>query len=169
MNPINSSVRVGLVSLLTVVILALDAFVPAEADPPSYPLVCRGGGGMTMHLRSLIEVSSDKLYTQAVIYFDPSPQPANTTPPRAGQCAWLDRGFRPGEPRTIRIRQPTSFEVGLRADGTWGGVVFDSRRSDTSAASLRDLSNAFRNGEPFQVHVRHDTRDAVLHVTRFGP
>lgn len=162
-------IRMSLPAFLATVILVLAVIEPAEAGPPSYPLVCRGGGGMTMHLSSGITTDTEKVVTKAIIYFEPSAAAASSAPPRAGQCAWLDRGFGAGEPRALSmIFWDVGMEIGLRANGTWGDVVPASRNAQR-ASQLRDLVQAFRTGEAFQMHVRLDARNGWLEITRFGP
>ncbi|MGD9850873.1 MAG: hypothetical protein AB7T38_06385 [Nitrospirales bacterium] len=62
-----------------------------HAKPKSYPLMCRGGSAMKTILRT------EGMY----IYFQGGKQGAQVRPPGSGECTWLDRGFRPGEPREL--------------------------------------------------------------------
>lgn len=64
----------------------------ASAEPHSYLLICNGGGAMRAMLGSGGSIQLD---------FDAGRVAGN---PRAGECTWVDRGFRPGEPTILAIR-----------------------------------------------------------------
>lgn len=60
-------------------------------DSTDYSLVCRGGEPMELRVhRNLIAV-----------WFKTAATGAEAASPAPGHCAWLDRGFRPGEPSVL--------------------------------------------------------------------
>ena len=73
-------------------------------------------------------------------------QSAGARPPRPGECAWLDRGFLPGEPQ----------EFFWKAGHTMTMMVFFDKEGVTkvhaSSSNFNYLSNAILNGKIFQVH-----------------
>jgi hypothetical protein len=78
---------------------ALEAAVEepaAPVQPTSYLLTCVGGGQMTGRLDM----------AGAVVDFAPAAQGAAAAAPNPGECAWHDRGFRPGEPVTLSLSEP---------------------------------------------------------------
>ena len=68
-------------------------FAAAEATPHSYPLICVGGGAMQAKILSNATIQLKFGGGQEA----GSPQP--------GQCTWMDRGFRPGEPTVMLLRR----------------------------------------------------------------
>ncbi|MGD9850894.1 MAG: hypothetical protein AB7T38_06490 [Nitrospirales bacterium] len=68
----------------------------AQARAKSYPLVCRGGG--TMEGRFGAWKANKGFFS---LIFVGAKQGSDVRPPQAGECAWLDRGFLPGEPQRL--------------------------------------------------------------------
>jgi len=119
-------------ALTAVVLVAAASAVPATAQK-SYPVVCKGGGNM------MAEVSAGNTVR---VRFDPGRQGAGSNPPGAGQCAWLDRGFRSGEPNILLVQ----------GNGRHADYVID----------------AVRKGETFYAHIYNNRRGAMV-VDRIGP
>jgi hypothetical protein len=122
------------VTLGTFALALATAFAasPATAQK-SYPVVCRGGGNM------MAEVSAGNTVR---VRFEPARAGASDAPPAAGECAWLDRGFRSGEPNNLLVRG-------------------NGRHADY-------LLDAVRNASTFQAHVHNNQRGAMV-VDRIGP
>ena len=78
------------VAVVTAIIAVAFIIGVTYAQPPSYPLTCRGGGNMV--------ITSDG--NNVRIRFHPG-RGAATAGLSPGQCTWSDRAFRPGEPTTI--------------------------------------------------------------------
>jgi len=106
--------------------------VPAVAQK-SYPVVCKAGGGMIAEVRAGNTVR---------VRFDPGRQGAGSTPPSQGECAWLDRGFRSGEPNVLLVQ----------GNGRHADYIID----------------AVRKGETFYAHIHNNRRGAMV-VERIGP
>ncbi len=113
-------------------LLAVASATLAHAQK-SYPVVCNGGGNM------LAEVSAGNTVR---VRFDPGRQGAGSNPPEAGECAWLDRGFRSGEPNILMVQ----------GNGRHADYIID----------------AVRKGEAFYAHIYNNRRGAMV-VERIGP
>jgi hypothetical protein len=106
----------------------LDASALAQE---SFPMVCRGGGGMR----------ADILANGTMrVFFTSAAQGANTAPPGPGQCTFLDRALRPGEPTVLL----------------------------TTFGAARILVDTMVSGGAFDVHVFNNNQGA-MQVTRVGP
>ena len=119
-------------ALAAAAILAAASAIPAAAQK-SYPVVCKGGGNM------MAEVSAGNTVR---VRFEPADTGASDAPPAAGECAWLDRGFRSGEPNNLLVR----------GNGRHANYLLD----------------AVRNAGMFQAHVHNNQRGAMI-VDRIGP
>jgi len=120
-----------LASLGMAVGLLSIASAAAFGQPGGYPMVCRGGGAMKA------EIFAGAI----VVRFEPTDVGVGVAPPSPGQCGWLDRGYRPGEPAVLQY-------VG-NPDG------------------VRYLVDGVLRGGNFYVHV-HKDGDAMV-VDRIGP
>src|SRR5260370_33464625 len=58
-----------------------------------YPMICKGGGAMKAEIFATGTI---------IVRFEPTDVGAGVAPPGPGQCGWLDRGYRPGEPASLR-------------------------------------------------------------------
>jgi hypothetical protein len=87
-------------SVLIALLLTL-AVPPAQAQG-TFPLQCRGGGQVNM----VYDTVARTVFTR----FRPAPGPAGNGL-AAGQCSWLDRALRPGEPRQICTRNITQGKI----------------------------------------------------------
>lgn len=119
--------RLALAALLTL------SALPAAAQT-AYPLVCRGGGAMMGSFNSAGALS---------LNFVPGTAAASAGTPSAGECRWLDRAFRAGEPGRLAL-----------AHG--------------SPANALSLIGAAMRGETFYAHVYNDGA-GNMRVTRVGP
>ena len=105
---------------------------PAAAQT-SYPVVCKGDGNM------MAEVSAGNTVRGR---FEPARAGASDAPPAVGECAWLDRGFRSGEPNNLLVQ----------GNGHHANYLLD----------------AVRTAGTFQAHVHNNQRGAMV-VDRIGP
>ena len=132
-------------SLLAVVLAAselISSKAEASLDPSmsmqqSYELRCRGGGSMKFNSTPGSTSSSGEQMTNVTIDFAVGTQGAGTGKPNLnpGQCSWIDRGFRPGEPPQIHL-EIVSF--GQLAEARHGSPV---DRSPTAAERYPDAQN----------------------------
>ena len=89
-------------------------------------MVCRGGGGMRADIQA-----NGTMH----VFFTPAAQGANTAPPGPGQCAFLDRALRPGEPTQLR----TSFGAARSLlDTIVSGGAFDVHVFNNNQGAMRD-------------------------------
>ncbi len=98
---------------------------PPAAQLPSYALTCLGGGKMQA------QATSDGFVR---ITFAPASQGSAAAPPHKGECAWSDRGFRPGEPQMLVY------------NGSGG----------------ENLAQAAKRGDAFQVHAYNNNQGAMI-------
>lgn len=143
------------------------AVPPAQAQPQSYPLVCRGGGSL---FQLNIDVGrSDK--SNLTISFKGASAGASARAPQRGECAWLDRGWRSGEPRVMTWAGDLE-NLGLAFSPNGRLSSIDAQRAGPQGAQLKYLLDALRNGTAFQVHAYRDTArsgESFLRITRVGP
>src|SRR6476620_307422 len=94
---------------LLAVVLAASELISSKAEESldtsmsmqqRYELRCRGGGSMKFNSTPGSPSSSGEQMTNVTIDFAVGTQGAGTGKPNLnpGQCSWIDRGFRPGEP-----------------------------------------------------------------------
>ena len=78
---------------------------PSMSMQQSYELRCRGGGSMKFNSTPGSTSSSGEQMMNVTIDFAAGTQGAGARTPilTPGQCSWVDRGFRPGEPTQIRL------------------------------------------------------------------
>lgn len=107
----------------------IQAAAPAEATPRSYQLICKGGGAMVATIKSNGTIA---------LRFSPG---SEAGVPQAGQCTWVDRGFRAGEPNLLSLA------------GDRDGTTY--------------LLNGMLSGDRFYVHAYNDNNGRMV-VTRIG-
>lgn len=100
---------------LAAAFLALPLLAPAAQAQTAYPLVCRGGEGM-----SAVVLPSG----QVRIRFIPGTRGAGTAQPGPGSCTWLDRGFRAEEPASLLLVRGNLPGTRYLLDGMLGGATF---------------------------------------------
>jgi hypothetical protein len=104
----------------------------AEAQPPDFPLRCRGSAGMA-------SANGNNL----IINFSRGERPADQGL-QPGQCSWLDRGLRPNEPTRVVDQRPTSGEAEItarhiNAGDTWTFWVFNAGRFLRATSSAKGM------------------------------
>lgn len=99
----------------------------------SYPLICKGGGNMIAQVRATAQVR---------VQFAAGADAASNAPPSPGQCSWLDRGFRSGEPAVLTV-------------------------AGDPAHALYIVESVMR-GDTFYAHVYNDGKGSMV-ITRVGP
>ena len=108
----------------------------AQAEPKSYPLMCRGGGVMK-GIFSVWDIKVD---------FIGAKQGAAVRLPQPGECAWLDRGFRSGEPQKFRWAAKRKMLLQAFFESQ------DVKKILSSSQNFNYLAKGILNGEVFQVH-----------------
>jgi hypothetical protein len=131
---------------LLVIFLAAAVRFPLEVETvlgastimqQSYELRCRGGGSMKFNSTPGSTSSNGEQMMNMTIDFAVGTQGAGTGKPNLnpGQCSWIDRGFRPGEPPQIHL-EIVSF--GQQAEARHGTPI---DRSPTAAERYPDAQN----------------------------
>ncbi len=129
----------NVIKLMLLCLFSFLLFLPADdaqARAKSYPLMCRGGGAMKGKFTT-IHVS---------LHFVGAKQGAGVRLPQSGECAWLDRGFLPGEPQKLVFMldkgKPLIVEFGPQGVTNVG----------SASSKLEYLVNNILKGQVFQVH-----------------
>ena len=127
------------------------------AAQTSYVMTCRGGGDMVAVAGQ--RVSNPHVFVE--ITFKPGTAGAGTQAPAPGECTWIDRGLRSGEPNKILF---DDFGV------SWSQTICraGSCQVNTPSAPATNLINWVRGGQPFQVHVYNNNAGYMV-VTKVGP
>jgi len=126
---LGTKLSLTLAAFATAATAFIHATAPADATPRSYQLICKGGGAMVATIKSNGTIA---------LRFSPG---SEAGVPQAGQCTWVDRGFRAGEPNLLSL-------AGDR-DGT------------------NYLLNGMLSGDRFYVHAYNDNNGRMV-VTRIG-
>lgn len=126
---------------------------PAAAQN-TYVLTCKPGGNMYQYLRF------EGGRVTSTVYFKGGSQGAATQAPRPGECTWIDRGFRSGEPEKLLIRgESGNIQSSCNTRGC---------NTKTNAAISSKLLTAINGNRPFQVHAYND-RNGHMVIKKFGP
>lgn len=80
------------------------------------------------------------------LYFVGAKQGSDVRPPQAGECAWLDRGFLPGEPQELRWDNDDMGSIMQFQFGPQGITM-----SGASNGKFLRLVNSVLKGQVFQV------------------
>lgn len=129
----------------------------------SYELRCRGGG-LKFNSTAGRTSSSGEQMMNVTIDFAPGTQGAGTRKPNLnpGQCSWIDRGFRQGEPPQIRLEM-VSFAQ--QAQARHGSPV---DRSPTAAERYPDAQNVpqyLSNSDRYWTFWVYNTSNGYLQAT----
>jgi len=140
----------------------------AYADP-SYPLICHGGPGMKIMVNHDVPDGVHTGATHMTVFFHPAATPASPGP---GECVWMDRTFRPGEPTNLWLSGDVEFAVQVNANGK---VVRDSsgwrlnpEGSSPAAHDWATVVNGVLEGGTFTVQV-YNSGGRTMVVTSVGP
>lgn len=147
------------------------AIVPFDyalsANPKAAPLMCRGGGAMTGQM----DVYKGSI--RVIIRFAGGKQSVKKGVPGPGECRWLDRAFRKGEPQELRFRTKDyrSFTMSFKGDGMVR--EFKGGKPTNGTKALSALLDAVRKPEIFYVQAKAGYRlnkpRPWLDVDRLGP
>lgn len=150
-------------ALLALCAAPLDRARAASARP----LMCHGGGKMTAELMAY------KGRIVVRIRFTGGKESVKAGVPGPGECRWLDRGFKKGEPRELRFgtKNYRRFSVSFGGDGMVSG--FGANKWTNGAKALNTLLDGVRGAKVFYVQAKPARRLAKprpwFDVTRIGP
>lgn len=90
----------------------------------AYPMICRGGGNMTMNVIvgpvGVPDYSANRVYNIIRLGFERAPARYNASNPgslQPGQCTWRDRPLYNSEPTQINFYTQVPIYVGFKARG----------------------------------------------------
>ena len=140
-------------ALLTTATLQLGGISNAQAQN-SYVLTCKPGGSLYQYIR----FEGGRI--SSTVYFKGGSEGAATRAPAPGECTWIDRGFRSGEPEKLLIQ------------GEGGNIKSSCNtrgcNTSTDAPVSSKLLKAINGNQPFQVHA-YNNRNGHMVITKFGP
>lgn len=147
----------------------------AFADPPSYPLICHGGPSMKIMTNHDVNAAGIPGATAMFIYFKPSPVAGSVKQPGPGECVWLDRTFRPGEPTVMWIKSPNiqfAFQVmgngQIVVDATGPRLNVEGTAQSAEAKNWQYLVDGVMRGQVFTAHV-YNSGGRVMAITKVKP
>lgn len=148
-------------------LLGCMATFAKATEPPSYPLLCRGGPSMELSIKYGVD---DRPEMTIAISFRRGGAAA-TRGLGEGECTWSDRGMNRQEPSRLQFTTSDLFPVVLIGPGDRFRFTPFAKRGRGSPIQLvraaENLVSAAREGREFQVHAY--TREDRLIVTRIGP
>jgi hypothetical protein len=153
----------------------ITAATTASAEPPSYPLLCRGGGNMKIMVNHDVDGAGRPGATHMTVFFRAAGVAGSVMPPPPGHCVWMDRTFRPGEPENMWIKSP-NIEFAFQVTGN-GRVVYDTTgaRVNVEGAHVSPEAQAWdtvvkgvMNRQLFTVQVYNESGRTMV-ITRVGP
>lgn len=121
----------------------------------TYIMTCTPGGQMYNYTRS---ENGGRVAT--TVYFKGANQGASVQAPSPGQCTWLDRGLRGGEPEKLLVKGESGI---VQASCNTRGC-----NVKTTAPMSSKILTAMTGNRPFQVHVYND-QNGHMRVVKFGP
>jgi len=134
----------------------------------SYPLKCRGGPTMKIMVNHDVASGGVPGATAMFVYFQAAPQAARPGP---GECVWVDRTFRPGEPEVLWIKSPQiefAFQLmgdgSIVRDGTGPRLNVEGSRWSAEARKWDRIVRAVMSGRPFEVMV-YNSENRVMVIT----
>jgi len=148
---------------------------PTATTPPSYPLRCRGGAGMKIMVNHDVDAAGVPGATAMFIHFKWSAKPARIQEPLPGECGWLDRTVRTGEPSVMWIKSPKiEFAFQVMGDGkivvdtTGPRVNVEGATLSPEAKNWQYLVDGVLRGQLFTAKVYNES-GRVMVVTGVGP
>jgi hypothetical protein len=155
-------------------ILASSAFAAAclmataASAAPSYPLICKGGPSMRIMVNHDVPDGVHTGATHMTVFFHAA---ATAASPGAGECVWMDRTFRSGEPENFQITGDVEFAFQVRGNGKIAtdttGWRLNPEGSGGPAHDWKTIVDGVLNGGTFTVQV-YNAGSAMI-VTGVGP
>lgn len=111
--------------------------------------------------------------TAMFIYFRPASRPGSAAPPQPGECVWMDRTFRAGEPEVLWVKSShLEFAFQVYGDGRVArdasGIRLSPEGNSAEAQKWHYLTDGVLNGRQFTARVYNDS-GRVMVVTSVGP
>jgi hypothetical protein len=115
--------------------------------------------------------------TAMFLYFKAGSTPGSVAKPHPGECTWIDRVFRPGEPTAMWIKSPRiqfAFQVlgsgQVVRDTTGLRLNVEGATLSSEASGWQSIVKAVLTGQPFTVEVYNSGgASPIMVITRIGP
>ena len=149
----------------------------AQANPPSYPLLCRGGPAMRIATNHDVNGAGIPGATAMWVYFNKGSAAGSVHAPGPGECTWMDRTLNANEPAAMFIKSPNvEFSCQVMGDGQiardGSGIRLNVEGANWSAEarSWDTIVKGVMNHGLFTVQV-YNTGGAspVMMITHVGP
>ena len=144
-------------------------FASAASADPSYPLICRGGPSMRIMVNHDLPDGVHTGATAMTVFFRAGAAAASPGP---GECVWMDRTFRPGEPENFWIKGDVEFAFQVQGDARLArdttGWRLNPEGSGAAAHDWAAIVNGVLNGSTFTVQV-YNAGGRTMAVTAVGP
>jgi hypothetical protein len=136
-------------------------------EPRSFPLLCQAGPGQSID----VIINNGGTKTDLYVRFRGASSGVSARPPKAAECAWLDRGWRKGEPEILHWQGDlANFRLLFKGDrvtphGNSSGPTPGDRE-------FKYLLEALTKYGKFQVYAHAQSRGSQppeLKITRIGP
>lgn len=142
-------------------------------DQPSFPMVCRGGAGMRIMVNHDVDADGIPGATAMFIFFKAASRPGSVSQPLAGECTWMDRTLKSGEPAVLWVRAPhVEFAFQVEGDGRVSrdasGIRLSPEGNSNEAQKWHYMTDGVLKGKLFTVNV-YNGSGRVLVVTSVGP
>ncbi len=152
-------------ALLLWLVLMLTPLRSMRAQQPeSYPMICHGGGKMTLAILPGLHTDSGDFICSYYFEFAKSPYAGSQRQPAPGECAWLDRPIGGDEPSVLIWMKPQL--KGPNSDNVCTVITANKVDVATTAKEVNELIDAVKNGKIFYVYCRRDGERFL--ITKIG-
>ncbi len=153
---------------IAVLAFASSCLFASSAFAESYPLICRGGPSMRIVVNHDVPDGVHTGATAMTVYFHPA---ATAASPAPGECVWMDRTFRAGEPANFWIKNDVEFAFQVNGNGRLShdgsGWRLNPEGSGPAAHDWATIVDGVLNGGTFTVQVYN--AGSTMAVTSVGP
>jgi len=154
---------------LAAALAAVTFFATSAHADPSYPLICRGGPGMRVMVNHDVPDGIHTGTTHMTVFFRPAAAPASPGP---GECVWMDRTFRAGEPANFSMSGDVEFAFQVNGNGRvlrdGSGWRLNPEGSGGAARDWATVVDGVLDGGTFTVQV-YNSGGSTMVVTSVGP
>jgi hypothetical protein len=147
----------------------------SAAQAQSYPLMCRGGPDMRLAVSHDVDAAGVPGATAIFVHFRAAAQAASVSPPGPGECVWMDRTFRPGEPEVLWVKSDAiefAFQVTgdrrIVVDSTGPRLNVEGASISAEAQNWQSVIDGVLRGQVFTVQA-YNADGRVMAITGFGP
>lgn len=157
--------KAWIISIASLVVLFGLSFVSRAFAAQDYLLVCNPAGKMTFG--GYHDGSTRTL--NVGFNFRGAATGSSVKQPGPGECAWVDRGWKAGEPQSVTYYGDDIGGLELYFEGNLKLANFSPSGRSKASREIRYIFEHLRDGTIFYVHAVYDTRLKTLRITRVGP